>query len=346
MYSARFGPDFRSIVYGAAWNGKPLQLFSTVGDSLLSQPLNLTDANLLAVSRSGELAVALRDARGAHLETEGGMLARAPLAGGSPREVLENVSWADWDPKGELAVVVHHAPDPDRIEYPVGRALYQNNGWISHLRFSPKGDKIAFLSHPAPWDDRGYVSFIDLGGHLTVLSTEWESEAGLAWSPDGEEVWFAGAAKGLNRDLMAVNLAGRLRKVLDLPAGITLEDVAPDGRVLVSLDSERAAMATTGRDGKTVDLSWHDWDIAKDISRDGQSVLFEDSSEAAGSHYSIAIRKIDGTPPVQLSEGSAGKLSPDGKWAISILPGNPGRVTLVPLGPGQPRTIAIAGLEH
>jgi Tol biopolymer transport system component len=95
-----------------------------------------------------------------------------------------------------------------------------------------------------------------------------------------------------------------------------------------------------------VDLSWHDWDIAKDISRDGQSVLFEDASEAAGAQYSLAIRKIDGTPPVQLGEGSAGKLSPDGKWAISILPGSPGRVTLVPLGPGQARVIAITGLEH
>jgi serine/threonine protein kinase/Tol biopolymer transport system component len=346
VYSARFGPDFRSVVYGAAWNGKPLQLFTTVGDSLLSQPLNLTDANLLAISRTGELAVALRGLHGAHLETEGGMLARAPLAGGSPREVLDNVSWADWDPKGEVAVVVHHAPDPDRIEYPIGHALYQSNGWISHLRFSPQGDKIAFLSHPVPWDEGGHVSLIDFAGHQTALSTEWESAAGLAWSPDGKEVWFAGAGKGLNRDLMAVTLSGHLRKVLDLPAGITLEDVAPDGQVLLSLDTERVAMATTARDGKTVDLSWHDWDIAKDISRDGQSVLFEDSSEAAGSHYSIAVRQIDGTPPVRLGEGSAGKLSPDGKWTISILGGSPGRVTLVPLGPGQPRTIPITGLEH
>jgi serine/threonine protein kinase/Tol biopolymer transport system component len=346
VYSARFGPDSRSVVYGAAWNGKPLQLFSTVGDSLLSQPLNLTDASLLAISQTGELAVALRGAHGAHLETEGSMLARSPLAGGSPREVLDNVSWADWDPKGEVAVVVHHAPDPDRIEYPIGRALYQSNGWISHLRFSPKGDKIAFLSHPVPWDDGGYVSVVDLNGHFSVLSTQWESAAGLAWSPDGKEVWFAGAGKGLNRDLMAVTLSGGLRKVLDLPIGITLEDVAPDGRVLLSLDTERLAMATTARDGKTVDLSWHDWDIAKDISRDGQSVLFEDSSEAAGSHYSIAVRKIDGTPPVRLGDGSAGKLSPDGKWAISILPGSPGRIMLVPLGPGQPRTIPTTGLEH
>src|SRR5579863_5459452 len=71
VYSARFTPDFRAIVYGAAWNGKPLQLFSTVGDSLLTQPLGVTDANLLSISRTGELAVTIHGTHFAHLETEG-----------------------------------------------------------------------------------------------------------------------------------------------------------------------------------------------------------------------------------------------------------------------------------
>ena len=347
VYSARFAPDFRGVVYGAAWNGNPLQIFSTVGDSLLSQPLNLADANLLAISRSGELAVSLHGAHLAHLETVG-TLARSPFAGGSPREVLEDVAWADWDANGELAVV-HHAQGSDRIEFPIGHLLYQSKGgWISHLRFSPQGDQIAFLDHPALSDDGGSVCLIDLAGHVTVLTPHWESADGLAWSPDGKEVWFTAVEKGLNRDLHAVDLSQHSRRILDLPEGMTLEDVAPDGRVLVSLDHERLAMAIAARDGKSTDLSWHDWDIAKDISSDGRSVLFEDSSEAAGSHYSVALRNIDGSPPVQLSQGSAGRLSPDGKWAISIFPGspgNPGYVKLVPIGPGQPRTIAVPGLD-
>ncbi len=345
VYSARFAPDFRGIVYGASWNDKPLQIFSTVGDSLLAQPLNLTDANLLVISGRGELAVVLHGAHLAHLQTVGGTLARAPLAGGSPREVLEDAPYADWDANGELAVV-HHAQDRDRIEYPIGHVLYASKGWISHLRFSPQSDKIAFMNHPAPWDDRGSVMLVDLSGHVNVLTPEWESEDGLAWSPDGKEIWFTAAEKGLNRGLHAVNLSGRVRKILDLPEGMTLQDVAPDGRVLVSLDHERLPMATAARNGSAADLSWHDWNIAKDISSDGQSILFEDASEAAGPHYSLAIRKIDGTPPVQLGEGSSGGLSPDGKWVISILPGSPGDVKLVPVGPGQPRTIATPGLEH
>jgi len=345
VYSARFAPDFRAIVYTAAWNGRPLQVFSTVGDSLLTQPLNLRDADLLAISRSGELAVVLRGDHGGHLETEGGVLARAPLAGGSPRELLENVSWADWDANGELAVA-HRAEGRERLEYPIGHVLYQTAGWISHIRIAPQGDKIAFLNHPAPWDDRGSVALIDEKGHFSELSTGWESEDGLAWSPNGKEIWFTAVERGGNRELLAVTPSARIRKVLALPTGMTLEDVAPDGRALVSMDAERLAMATMERNGKPVDISWHDWNVPQDISPDGQSVLFEDSSEAAGNQYSIAIRKIDGTLPVQLGTGSAGGLSPDRKWAISIVTGSPGQVTLVPIGAGQPRIIATPGLEQ
>jgi len=344
VYSARFTPDFRAIVYGAAWNGKPLQLFSTIGDSLLTQPLGVGDANLLAVSSSGELALALHGAHGAHLRMEGGTLARSPLAGGSPREVLEDVSWADWDASGDLAVV-HHVEGRDRIEYPIGHVLYQSGGWISHLRFSPQANMIAFMDHPALWDDRGSVLLTDLGGHLRALTPEWESDDGLAWSSNGKEVLFTGVQSGINRDLMAVDLKGRMRKILDLPGSMTLEDVAPDGRLLVSLDNERLAMDTSAHSGRPVNLSWHDWSVAKDISPDGRSILFEDSSQAAGAHYSVAIRKVEGTPPVRLGEGSAGGLSPDGKWAISILPGTPGQIKLLPIGPGQARTISALGLE-
>jgi serine/threonine protein kinase len=346
VYSARFAPDFRSIVYGAAWNGRPQQLYSTVANSLLAQPLALADADLLAISPASELAVTLHSIPGTHLQTRGGTLARAPLAGGSPRAVLYNVPSADWDGNNELAVV-HHIEGGDRIEYPIGRVLYRASGWISHLRFSPKSDKIAFMDHPTPFDDRGTVDIVDLQGHVSVLSPEWESEDGLAWSPDGTEVWFTSAKQGNNRALLAVNMTRQVRTILNLPTGMTLQDIAPDGRVLVSLDSERLTLNTMARgEAKPVDLSWHDWSVAKDISPDGQSVLFEDSSEAAGSHYSVALRKIDGTPPVELAAGSASKLSPDGKWAISLVLGKPGTVLLVPTGTGQPRAVPLPAFEQ
>jgi len=346
LYSARYAPDGQSIVYAAAWNGKLPQLYSTVGNSLLAQPLGITGAGLLAISGTNELAVVLRGSHMSHLETANGMLARAPLAGGSPRELLADVRWADWDPRGELAVV-HHGDGRSRLEYPIGHVLYETGGWISHIRFSPHGDKIAFMDHPALWDDRGSVAVTDLVGHVRVLCSGWESEDGLAWGPDGKEVWFTAAKRGNSRDLLAVNLSGKVRVLLDFPGTLTLQDVAADGSVLISADDERMALASGIRNSKGMtDLSWHNWNIAKDLSSDGQSVLFEDASEAAGPHYSVAIRQLDGTPPIRLGDGSAGGLSPDGRWAISILTGNPDQVMLLPVGAGQPRLISTGGLER
>jgi len=347
VYAARFAPEYRSVVYGAAWNGGPLQIFSTGGDSLSTQSPNFTDANVLAISKTGELALLLDGDHRAHLEIENGMLAVAPLAGGSPKQILEDVRWADWGANDKLAVV-HHAERGDQIEYPIDNVLYHSSGWISHIRLSPQADKIAFINHPTLWDDSGFVCVLDLAGHVQPLSQEWGSADGLAWSSTGKEVWFTATENGYARRLLAVSTTGTgvVRTVLTVPGGMTVQDIAPDGRVLVTLNSERLVMATSAQKGKAVDISSHDWDVAKDISRDGQSVLFEDSSEAVGPSHSVAIRKIDGTLPVYLGGGSAGGLSPDGKWAISIIPGSPGRVMLLPTGPGQPRTIAVTGLEH
>ena len=346
VYSARFAPDGQSIVYSAAWNDKPMQLFSTVGNSLLAQPLNLSDASLLAVSRNNELAVVLHGTHNGQLETVGGMLARAPLAGGSPKELLANVRGADWDAQGNLAVV-NDVDGHARLEYPIGKVLYQSGGWISNIRFSPLADRIAFMDHPGLWDNRGTVCVVDLAGHVRRLTEEWESEQGLAWHPNGKEVWFTAVEKGTNLNLQAVTLSRQVRTVLNLPTGITLEDIAPDGSVLVSLNSKRLAMAFSTLGSKEdVELSWHDWNVAKDISRDGQFVLFEDASEAAGPGYAVALRKLDGTLPVRLGDGSAGGLSPDGKWAISVSTSQPQQVTLLPIGAGQPRSVDTRGLEH
>src|SRR5262249_31888226 len=159
----------------------------------------------------------------------------------------------------------------------------------------------------------------DTSGKVKTLSREWESEQGLAWRPDGKEIWFTAAQEGNNLNLFAITLEGKARTLLDMPGGMILEDIGANGSVLVTLNSSRLAMAagSTGNREDT-ELSWHDWNVVKDISRDGQMVLFEDASEAAGAGYAVAVRKLDGSLPVRLGEGSAGGLSPDGNWAISV----------------------------
>jgi hypothetical protein len=346
IYKARFAPDGQTVVYSASWNNRPVQLFSTVGTSRLTQPLNLSDADLLAVSHDNQLALALHGTHNGQLETVGAMLAQSPMAGGSPREMLSDVRWADWDGKGQMAVV-HHVNGQSQLEYPIGTLLYQTGGWISDIRFSPKHELIAFMNHPALWDHRGTVCVVDTSGHIETLSREWESEQGLAWRPDGKEIWFTAAERGNNLNLMAVTLSGKVRTLLDMPTEMTLQDVASNGSVLISLNSMRLAMAASAIGSKDdVELSWHDWNVAKDISPDGQFVLFEDGSEAAGAGYAVALRKLDGSLPVRLGEGSPGGLSPDGKWAISISTTHANRVILLPTGAGQSRPIEVSGLQH
>ena len=66
VYAARFAPDGRSVIYEAAWNGRPAQLFSTVSTSVQAQVLSAEDAHLLALSQQNELALQLHGKHGTH----------------------------------------------------------------------------------------------------------------------------------------------------------------------------------------------------------------------------------------------------------------------------------------
>ena len=92
--NARYTPD-GSIVYSASWDGGDFQLYLARTDDTVSRELGLKDAELLAISKSGELAVRL-DTVFLNGYARIGTLARVPLGGGTPREVLENVQDADW----------------------------------------------------------------------------------------------------------------------------------------------------------------------------------------------------------------------------------------------------------
>jgi Tol biopolymer transport system component len=145
--SARFAPDGHTILYSAAWQGNPTEVFTTRPEAPESRPLGLSRTQLLAVSSAGEMALSLgSNSIGTWVNV--GTLARAPLVGGAPREVLESVQWADWSPDGNNLAMVRDVGGRNRLEYPLGKVLYETGGWISHPRVSPAGDRIAFLDHP------------------------------------------------------------------------------------------------------------------------------------------------------------------------------------------------------
>jgi len=345
ILSARFAGDNKSVIYAASWEAKPVRLFSTPYDSPQPRPLEIESASLLGISRSGEMALASGGKMTSHLVIRDATLARAPIAGGAPREVLEQVRAADWGPDGALAVV-HHVAGRSRLEYPVGKLLYETSGWISHPRISPAGDRIAFMLHPGWPDDRGVVAMVDLKGAETNLTQEWESAAGLAWSPKGDEVWFTATPAGADRALFAVTPSGKLRVLLRIPGGLRMHDTAADGRVLLSFDDERVGMRAGREGGGDRDLSWLGWTIAEALSPDGKSVLFSEEGEPAGNDYIVAMRNFDGSAPVRLGEGHAFGFSPDGKWAAATPSDGKPQITLLPIGAGQPKKIDVVGLER
>jgi eukaryotic-like serine/threonine-protein kinase len=338
--NARFTPDGRSVIYDAAWEGRPLKVFSTPAESVQPRALEFEQAHLLAVSRSGDIALGLAGMLGNHLDVRFATLGIAPLAGGAPRELLDNVAEADWGPDGTLAVV-HTVNNRDRIEFPTGRVLYETTSWITGVRISPKGDRIAFLEHPVWPDDRGWVAAVDLSGHEQKLTQEYESLVGLAWSPGGD-LWFAATQGNEYRSLRAVDLGGHERVVLTVPGTLRLYDIAHDGRVLLSLDNEHVGVKAyaPGQNGER-DLSWSGWTIADDISRDNKWLLFDEQSVIAGSSYIVAIRSMEGSPPVRLGHGNGGYFSQNGKWVSTVpLTGEP-RIVLLPTGVGAAKDLPV-----
>src|SRR2546421_8062083 len=136
------------------------------------------------------------------------------LDGGAPREILEDVQEADWSPDGTKLAIVRWVNGRNRLEYPIGKVLYETNGYLSWPRVSPKGDMVAFMEHQIKYDDRGWVDIVDLNGNKKTLTNEWGGEEGLAWMPSGDEILFGAQAGQTGTDaLYAVTTSGRQRVV-------------------------------------------------------------------------------------------------------------------------------------
>jgi eukaryotic-like serine/threonine-protein kinase len=345
--SARFAPDGQTVVYGASWGGAPVELFTGRVGSPEWSALGRTRTELLAVSSRGELAVSLGRRRvGTFVGS--GTLARLPLAGGAPREVQEDVQEAEWSPDGSELAVVRTVAGQNRIEYPIGTVLYQTAGWTSNLRFSPRGERLAFIDHPVWGDDGGHVAVVVPGGPVTRLSRNWGSALGLAWHPSGREVWFTGTREGSARALHAVDLSGREREVARMAGVLTLHDVA-QGRALLSHHVVRREIAGRAPGAaEERDLSWLDYSYPSDLSDDGSTLFFAENGEGGGRGYAAYLRRADGSAPaVRIGEGAAMALSPDGKWALAnrdYTTDSP-TLVLVPTGAGQAIVLPRGGVN-
>jgi len=345
ILSARFAADGQAICYGAAWEGRPVELFWAYPGSPESRPLGYPRTDLLAISPTGEMAVSLRrHARGGFIYV--GMLARMPVGGGAPRELLDGVHEADWSPDGRQLAIVREEAGLTRIEYPMGTPLYQTTGWVSHVRISPQGTHIAFLNHPLRGDDMGSAAMVDLKGEVRFLSSGWSSARGLAWAPSGREVLFTAFRTGVGRSLYSVSLEGAERPILEVPGHMTLLDVSRQGAALIVLENERARTQYLAAGDLTArDLTWLDWTLVRGLSGDGARVFFDETGVGGGELHSVYLRGTDGSPAVRLGDGNCFDVSPDGQWALAGVGHSPGRIDLLPCGAGAARTIPIEGMD-
>jgi len=350
--SARLAPDGLTILYSALWDDDRCRVHTVRLDSPESRPLDhLPDGNLLAISRSGEVALAL----GSHFDggVTYGTLARVPIAGGAPREMVEGVKFADWSPDGSELAIVRLVDGRDRLEFPVGKVLVQpaagERTGLGFPRISPDGRRVAFVQYESPSSLVGKVAIVDHTGAVTALSTDYLNVHGLAWH--GDEIWYTAAdEQQLFRALWAVTPGGTRRLIARMPGNPTLWDASPGGRLVIAHTDDRAVLIARSSDADERDLSWLDASWVADLSHDGRLVLFNESGMGGGATMAAYLRRTDGSEAVRLGDGRAMALSPDTKWAICAPGkgdfGNSSYLDLLPTGAGEPRRVEGNGVLY
>jgi len=341
---ARFAPGGQDVIYDASWQGEPWQLLSSPIADPKERPLGQSDVQLLDLSPTGELALLLKSKVADTWQFEG-TLARSALGGDlAPKALLGGVLQSAWAPKGPFALV-RQAGGRSFLEYPQGQVKVESAGWFGDLRFSADGKLLAYVDHPNAGDDAGRVAVLDVdSGKSRILSKDHDTLRGLAWR--GREIWFTAGTNMLNRALYAVDLSGHERGVFSQAGGLSVHDVAPDGRVLMSREEMRGGLlAQAEGQVQPVDLSWRTWSFLLDCSADGEMLLFEEEEgDPAGPDLFLRPTKGGHATPLGKS-GGYGALSPDGALAAAWVDKPGPRWLLYPTGTGSPRELPAHGIR-
>jgi serine/threonine protein kinase/Tol biopolymer transport system component len=352
VWRALFAPNTSSILFTAAWEGKPTRTYLTLPETAgLDRVLDAEPQIPMAYSPDGsELLVLLGAFRPALLVT--GTLARMPALGGTPRRILENAGWADWSRDGKRLAVVRNTESERILELRdadggLPKALFRTSGAITWVRFSPDGRQVAFIHHSERWDVGGEVRIVGLDGAAAkALTPRLNSCWGLDWNARTGEIWLSGI-QGDRNMLWSLKTSGRLRVLAVFPEDSVLESVqAATGRCLLSSNMERGGLVVRQAGGQPRDLSWLSYSRIADISPDGKSILFFDyakTQRTAGTW----IRPVDGGDATRLSEWDAGRFSPDGRWVIGSAQAagsQEAQLALFPVETGQGRLLPTPGV--
>jgi hypothetical protein len=345
--SAFFSPDGRSVYFCGRFQGLAPLVFLRSPESPDPRPVDTQGAVLAAVSPANELAV-LREARPS---TDGfqGILAQTTGAGGSLRDLQEDVLEAAWDPAGRnLAAIVADEKFNQRVEYPLGKVLHTSIGQLKYLRMSRPGGRIALVEGTG---GGARVLVLEGGKPARAIMTKAEdlfaaTLTGLAWHPKEREVWVS-ELQGNQTTFWALKLDGSRRMLWRGPGTVRLLDLAADGRALVTVQQARKGVFFQRKDDPSPrDLSVLDGTQALAFLPDGRLLLRESPSLDGGTlQDETYLRKADGGPPLRLAKGNPRSLSADGRY-VGLSVYDPATeesdgMTFVPTGAGRSLQVAL-----
>jgi hypothetical protein len=202
---------------------------------------------------------------------------------------------------------------------------------------------VAFLDHPVPWDDRGEAVIIDRAGKLIAKSTTYWAIEGLGWRPDGKQVFYSGAASVgsyMEMTVYAMDRRSEVHRALSSAGGITLQDTHGGGRWLVTHDEQRFQVRLKDpASAEERDMGWMDASSNPIISADGKLLSLSDQGATGGLHYTVLLRKTDGSPAARLGDGNPLAFSRDGRSLLVSVLSSPPKLMLYPTGPGEPRQL-------
>jgi serine/threonine protein kinase len=321
---ARFSADGKTIYYSMAVGAEASRVFMTRIDGTESKVLDLPHGFLLSVSAKDDLGVLLTE--GLNLGTSLGTLVRVPAIGGEPGTLMVDALFADFAAHGDEFVAIN----AKQMEFPIGRPMSLNPRpfWA---RLSPSGDRIATVSNRA---SSSRLEVIDRNG-TSLMSQSEGLIYGLAWSPDGSEVWYSASASkfGADRAVYAVTLAGERRLVARIPGAMTVYDVGPEGKSALVATGASWSSIQAMRQGQSGEQSLDHLGRSQPVglSADGESVLINEEREVG---TGAVLKSTDGRKMFDLGREQPLALRPDGKLVLMVDRKNAARVQLVPTAAG------------
>ena len=312
--------DGNTIVFAADWEGLCSAIYTTRTDTTEIAALSITAAQIFSVSGQSQLAFLVAADNNTNFQF--GLLASASLLGGGQRVIAKDIYSATWAADGKELIVARRAGDKNKIEWPIGKAIYETGNMLVQTRLSADGNWLAFAERPQGMSSYWTLAVINKSGEKRVIPGTYRLEhLRFAWAGPAELWLEMGTYAGIT--LLSVSLDGKSKIFQQSLAPFRLLDISPGGQALIARQIWRVAVLGLMA-GQTVeqDHSWLDATEVDDISPDGKTLLLTEYGDGGGTeNWSVYIRKTDG------------------KRAVTLRRGAPPHLVIVPTEAGQSATL-------